>query len=285
MPGEPVGLEHAADAEGGRAREQQDGRGCDQGTRAPVRWRPRRRWPGLSGRRSRGAVERRVLGKDRLLQPPQLAARLDADLLDQHCARLAVGLEGLRLAPAAVQREHAPGVQLLAQRVLVDQRVELADHLAVPAGARSASIASSARAQPQLLESPDLGARERLVGHVGQCLAAPQRERLPGARRRRAGARSRTASTSPSDQPQLIAAPAGDDLRAVAVEQRGAGATRRAAPSSARWQAGRSPQRPSARRSAETVRPGAARASPAPRAAWGHRARSSRPSTARLDWP
>ena len=33
--------------------------------------------------------------------------------------------------------------------------------------------------QAQLLQPPDLGGRERLVGQVGQDFAAPQRERLP----------------------------------------------------------------------------------------------------------
>ena len=142
---QPVGLEDAADAEGGRAREQQDGRGCDQDTRAAGAVAASRRWPGLGGRRSRGAVERRVLGKDRVLQAPQLAARLDADLLDQHGARLAVGLEGLRLAPAAVQREHPPGVQA-ARAAGTHRPARRARRSPRRAGrrARSASIASSA---------------------------------------------------------------------------------------------------------------------------------------------
>ena len=38
---------------------------------------------------------------------PQLRAGLDADLLHQQAARVAVGLERLGLAPAAIQREHA----------------------------------------------------------------------------------------------------------------------------------------------------------------------------------
>ena len=49
-------------------------------------------------------------------------------------ARLAVGLERLRLPAGAVKREHPLAVQALAQRVLSDQRVELADHLGVPTG-------------------------------------------------------------------------------------------------------------------------------------------------------
>jgi hypothetical protein len=84
--GKPVGLQHATDSEGRGAGEEQDRRGCDQHSGAPVRWRPRRRWPGLSGRRRRGAVQRRVLGEDRVVQAPQFGAWLDADLLNEHHA-------------------------------------------------------------------------------------------------------------------------------------------------------------------------------------------------------
>ena len=267
----PVGLEHAADAEGGRAGEQQNGRGRDQDARAPVRWRPRRRWPGLSGRRSRGAVERRVLGEDRLVQPPQLGAGLDADLLDQHCARVAVGLERLRLAPAAVQREHALGVQPLAQRVLGDERVELADHLGVPAGVEVRVDRQLGRAQPQLVEPADLGGRERLVGDVGQRLAAPQRERLPGAPVVEQPLEPRRVDVAVG-QPQLVAAPVGDDLRAVAVEQ--PAQVRHVELHHLRRAGGGAP--PTALPRADRPRPcgrAAARASPAPRAASGRPAR------------
>ena len=98
-----------------------------------------------------------------------------------------------------------------------DQRVELADHLGMPAGREVGVDRQLDRAQPQLLEPSDLRRRERLVGEVGERLAAPQRERL--ARARCSSSRSkRTASTSPSGELQLIAAPAGDDSSPVAVE-------------------------------------------------------------------
>ena len=50
----------------------------------------------------RRGIERRILAQDRGLQVPQLRPRLDADLVEQHPVRLAVGLERLGLATAAV---------------------------------------------------------------------------------------------------------------------------------------------------------------------------------------
>ena len=47
-------------------------------------------------------IELGVLAQDRLVQAPQLRARLDTDLLHQHQARLAVCVERLRLPAAAV---------------------------------------------------------------------------------------------------------------------------------------------------------------------------------------
>ena len=46
---------------------------------------------------------------------------------------LAVGLERLGLAPGAVEREHLLAAQPLAQRMLADERLELAGDLGVAA--------------------------------------------------------------------------------------------------------------------------------------------------------
>ena len=156
-----------------------------------------RRWRrGLSGPRARGAIERRVLREDRILQAPQLGARLDTDLVDQDRAGVPVGLERLRLSPAAIQREHASRVQLLAQGVRFDERLELADGLGA-AGRQVRIECELGRVQTQFVEPADLGCGERLVGEVGERLPAPQRKRLPCARfaQRRSNC---AASTSPS---------------------------------------------------------------------------------------
>ena len=123
-------------------------------------------------------VERRVLAQDRVVQALQLGRRLDPDLVDQRPPGVAVGLQRLGLAPAPVQREHPLRVQPLAQRVLRQQRVDLADDLLVVAVGQVRVDRQLRGGQAQLLEPPDLRRRERLVGDVGQWIAAEQRERL-----------------------------------------------------------------------------------------------------------
>ena len=64
----------------------------------------------------------------------QLYARLDPELLDEDLACLAISLQRIALAAAAVQREHQLRVQSLAPRVLAGQLLELTDQLGVAAG-------------------------------------------------------------------------------------------------------------------------------------------------------
>ena len=123
-------------------------------------------------------VERGVLAEDRLVQTAQLRARLDADLVHERASRFPVGVERLRLAPAAVQREHALGMQALAQRVLGDDRVDLPGDLQMVPRGQVRVERELDGLDAQLLEAPDLRRGERRVGHVGQRRAAPQRERL-----------------------------------------------------------------------------------------------------------
>ena len=136
-------------------------------------------------------------------------------------ARLPVGLERLGLAPAAVERQQPLRVNALAQRVLGQQRLDLADDLLVAARGQVGVDRQLGGGQAQLLEPADLRARERLVGDVGERLAVEQRERLARGVARRAARRL-------GDQPleaqrvdqlavdlQLVRAPARDDLRAA----------------------------------------------------------------------
>jgi hypothetical protein len=54
----------------------------------------------------RHCSDRRILREDRLLQSPQLRARLQPQLVCKHPPRLVEGLQRIRLAAAAVQRQH-----------------------------------------------------------------------------------------------------------------------------------------------------------------------------------
>jgi hypothetical protein len=113
-------------------------------------------------------VEPRILAQDRVVQLAQRGSGLDADLLDQRRSRLPVGLQRLCLAARAVQREHPLGLQPLAQRVARDERLELAEHLAMAARRQVAVDRALDRGQVQLLEAADLAGREGLLCDIGE---------------------------------------------------------------------------------------------------------------------
>ena len=60
----------------------------------------------------------------------QLLARRDAQLLVERPPRLTVRRERFRLPPGAVEGEHELSAQMLAERMVRDQRLELRDQLA-----------------------------------------------------------------------------------------------------------------------------------------------------------
>ena len=64
---------------------------------------------------------------------PQIRTRLDAKFVPQHLPGRLVGSERIRLPAAAVQRNHQLLAKPLAQRIRGHQRLQFADHAAVPA--------------------------------------------------------------------------------------------------------------------------------------------------------
>ena len=148
------------------------------------------------------------------MQAPQLRPRLGADRLHQRGPGLTVGGERFGLPATAVQRQHPLSVQPLAQRLGGNKRLELCEHLAVSALRQVVLDRKLDRGQPQLLEPADLRARERLPRHVIQRRAAPQRQRL-ARRRPRDEPLKALRIDGARTKPQLIAASARDDLRAI----------------------------------------------------------------------
>ena len=116
--------------------------------------------------------------EDGALQLLQLGSRLDADPVHQLGARVMVGLERLGLAPRPVQRQHPLRMQLLAQRVLRHELVQLADDVSMATLVEVVLDRQLVCAHPSLVEPADLRGGERLLRHVGECLAAPERECL-----------------------------------------------------------------------------------------------------------
>ena len=165
--------------------------------------------PGLRRRQLRCLVQ------DRGVQRPATWARLNPHRGDERGARDAVGLQRVGLAAAAVQREHQLAVQSLAERMVGHEPGELTDDVAVAAGQQLLVDRRLDRAEPELLESADLGGGERLVGHVGKGRAPPQRQALARGALLDEALEALHVDVIDLDA-QLIAPPAGDD-RAVAV--------------------------------------------------------------------
>ena len=138
------------------------------------------------GGRALGGARRRlryVLAQDRGLERAQAGGGLDAEALDQRAVRVAVGGKRVRLAAGAVERQHQLPAEPLAQRVVLDQRLELAHERGVQAGGEVRLDALAQAGQAEVLEPSDLGLREALPRHVRQRRPAPQLERLPQRRR------------------------------------------------------------------------------------------------------
>src|SRR3954469_18510982 len=103
--------------------------------------------------------------EDGCLELAQLRPWLDPELLDQPLPSLAVRSQRVGLASGAVERNHPQLPQVLAQRVLAAERLQLADHLAVPAFGEVDLDPSFDGDQGELLESGagalgELGERE-----------------------------------------------------------------------------------------------------------------------------
>ena len=145
-------------------------------------------------RRRLGRGERRVLVEDLTLEPPQVLARLEAELLRERAAALLVGLQRLRLPTRAVEGEHelAPGP--FAQRVLADERLELDDELLVASELEIGFDPLLLGGEAELVEARDLGLREVRVSELRQCGAAPERERLAQLLRRELGLAARASA-------------------------------------------------------------------------------------------
>ena len=223
----------------------------------------RRRAPAAA--RALGGLERGVLGEDRRLQPLQLGARLEPQLVDQRRAGAAVGVERVGLAARAVEGEHEVGVQALAVRVLGDQRLQLGDRVAVAAEREVELQPVLERGQPHAVEPRALGLRR---GRAARRRPAPGRgtgrgrraappRRLPGRRRRAGGGRRPGGARSArGPAPRAPARPRSRPAasRSAALRRAPAAAGRRApAAPWPRWRAGCSPHSSSIRRSAETT--------------------------------
>ena len=131
---------------------------------------PRRKLGGVRG----GAAIDGILGEDRLVEVVEFGARFDPELLDEDLAGVAIGLQRVGLAAAAIEREHQLGVQPLTPWVLGGELLELADQVGVAPGGELGVDAHLDGGEALLLQARDLRRRERRGREVGQRRSAPQ---------------------------------------------------------------------------------------------------------------
>ena len=236
----------------------------------------RRRQPRSDPTAGRSGRQLGVVREDHALHPPQLRPRLDAELVHQQPAARAHRLERLRLPAGSVQRQHQLRAQALAERVLGDQRAQLADQVRVAPACQVSREPLLDRLHPQLLQAGDLVLRELVETMIRQCLPSPQCQRFAQIGRgaatarfdrarpvRGRGAARNGGSRSPRGRSRGRSPPADG---AAAILHPGAGADARPA-CAAHGRRSREPRHPIAPRAARRWRRPRARGAPAARRA------------------
>ena len=132
-------------------------------------------------------VELGLVLEDRLLELAQLRAGLERQLVDQQRPTVPVHLQGVGLAPRAVERQHELPAQPLAQRVLRNECLEFRAQFGVPPERQLRVDPLLHHDQPELFEALNLKPRKRLELEIGERPPAPQRLRRAQLHRRAFG--------------------------------------------------------------------------------------------------
>jgi hypothetical protein len=126
----------------------------------------------------RSEFETRVLtekSRKELLERP---AGLDAELLDENTASVVVELERLGLPTRAIEGEHQLRTEAFPERMRGNERLELADQLALAAAFEVGVDPILEGGRMESFEPPDLRLGEGLEREVGQRRSAPQGQGL-----------------------------------------------------------------------------------------------------------
>ena len=141
--------------------------------------------PGAAPAGHRG--ERGPVGRGPL-EVSERRAGFDTEFGDERAASVGVGGERVGLAAGAVQREDLLPAQPFAQRMRGDERIELGEHVDVPAAGKVGLDPVLQRRQPAFLEALHMLADSRLV----------RRSTSAGPRHRSSASRNRAAARSAS---------------------------------------------------------------------------------------
>ena len=120
-----------------------------------------------------------IVDEDLLLELAEGRSRLEPELVPEQPSRPSERVERVRLAPGAVEREPELGAEPLVERMLGDQRLDLADELGVTAERELGVDQILVRREPVEEEMRQLDRREELEFAAGERRAAPQSERRP----------------------------------------------------------------------------------------------------------
>ena len=112
--------------------------------------------------------------EDRSLESAELGPRLDACMVDEQLACLAVVLERVGLPTSAVEREHDLQTGTLAQRCVSDAPLELGDQIPMAAEHERAIDAFLRHESVLLVEARDVDPRPARELHAGQRLTSPE---------------------------------------------------------------------------------------------------------------
>ena len=136
--------------------------------------------------------------EDAPLERAELGGGLEAELVECRPS-VAVGGEGVCLAPRPIEGEHLVGAEPLPVGVGGDERLELRRERGVASRVEIVVDSGLERGEAGVLEPGRLGLGERLVGEVGKRRPAPERECLADRVRRPMppGCSKRSLSSSP----------------------------------------------------------------------------------------
>ena len=132
----------------------------------------------------RDGRDRRVVREDRLLEAPQLEPRLEPQLVAEHAPSLLERLERVRLAAAAIERQHQLPPQALPEGVVRERRAKRRRELPMLSERQRNLELLLERVHAQRFESARLVAEPRRTGQTLQRRSAPEGQRRPDRVRR-----------------------------------------------------------------------------------------------------
>ena len=177
-----------------------------------------------------------------MLELAQRDSRFEPELLDERRTSLPVALEGLCMAPRAIERRHQLPPQPLPHRVRGNQKLELRDELRMPAELQIKLCALLEAVESEVVQSSCLVTRKCSTTQIGKSLSPPELEAVRQQRARQAAIPASESLSSPGEVPleprsvelfalhdQPVVAPVGHDspcgqdaakLRNVEAERR-----------------------------------------------------------------